>query len=207
MKSSRDLNSGEGDGNDNTPSYICIDTNRVLTGIFTGTQGKDGAVPAGQDHYLMYSFENVRVRFPSTTHVSNHRHFTAVYLDGTQWYQQNNNEFQADVTFTPRDSDLLIASYDNNAHAAITDGIINGIQSTSALGGFTINNNRFNGSTNAGEYDIIGTFNGSNASIQEVLYLQLDGTYNTVIDGSGNTLTVAQVIAAGYKPCNPFTGQ
>ena len=43
-------------------------------------------------------------------------------------------------------------------------------------------------------------FNTIKSDNPEKRYLQFDGTYNDVLDGSGNSFTVEEVIALGYKP-------
>ena len=132
------------------------------SGSATGISAKDGYVGTG---YLMYSAERVQDRFGATG--SQHEHFVPVRVEDGQW------KFFTDgaptTGFTPRPTDLLVARVDFNGETSAnpgvnvvhdlkgTEGRVEGIASGYADGDLTYVAGAYNGNSNPGEFNILGT--------------------------------------------------
>ena len=122
-----------------------------------GLTGLDSASGLG---YAMYTAERIQTRFASTPIDPNSADhiFVARYLNGN-WQYATDNTF---VTFTPRSTDLLVAEIDFSAdtvnHLLSVDANINGIDAGYAASDMVITPNMWNGSPDAGEFGLSGTF-------------------------------------------------
>ncbi|WP_459554670.1 cadherin repeat domain-containing protein [Lacunimicrobium album] len=127
----------------------------ALTNLRSGIAGTDNATGTG---YTMYSQQNVRTRF-SGLDSNNADNFINVRLNGTQWQYDNNSTW---VNFTPTSTDVLVAELDFTADTVTmlegNIGVVNGIVQGYLDGDLNIIANNWNGTTNAGEYRVTGTF-------------------------------------------------
>ncbi len=127
-----------------------------------GVAVSDNATGSG---HLMYTEESVSTRF-GDANPFNAEHIIAVRNSGGQWQYNNNSTWKS---FTPVGSDLLLADVDFSADTTTslegTSGTVNGISSGYASGDLVYIANQWNGSPNAGEFGLIGTFFVQNAAV------------------------------------------
>ena len=130
---------------------------RPVTPYNKGVAAQDDATGSG---YLMYSEESVHTRFSGTPpHEFNPDHFIAVRLSGSTWQYDSNSAY---VNFTPRDTDVLVASVNFTGDTATDlEGQIdelNGIQLGYQSGDLTFTPNVWDGVANPGEFTVGGTW-------------------------------------------------
>ncbi|MGB7328920.1 MAG: PKD domain-containing protein, partial [Rubripirellula sp.] len=121
-----------------------------------GIPGPDASVQSG---YILYSSEDVHTRFasaPILASASDHLIIAAYF--GGRW-QINDNVGWHD--FTPQDNDRLLAKIDMGANTISSlegfGGEIKGIDQGFTSGDLTFAADQFNGTSNAGEFEIGGT--------------------------------------------------
>ena len=152
-------------------SYLAIQGDGTLTGQVYASSGssvtldvtplnygvacQDGATGSG---YIMYSEESVHTRFSAHPPLGNNAdHFVCVIYDGN-WKYDNNSTY---YVFTPRSTDILVAEVDFSADTVTDlvgqDSTSNGIAYGYASGDLTFEADKWNGSTNDGEFYITGT--------------------------------------------------
>jgi RHS repeat-associated protein len=165
-----------------------------------GVACQDGASGSG---YIMYSEESVHTRFSAhPPHGSNADHFVCVVYNGSWRYDSNT----AYYTFTPRESDVLVAAANFTANTVTDlvgqDSTQNGIAYGYASGDLTFQANKWGGSYNDGEFYITGsgiTMNGGQTIVRKYYYagstriaVRKDGTlYWLLGDHLGSTALTA----------------
>ena len=125
-----------------------------VTPLNRGVAVTDNASGSG---FLMYTAESVHTRFGNLNRF-NADHIVGVRFSNGQWQYNTNSAWQS---FTPRSSDILLASVDFSADTVVslegTDTSFNGIASGYVSGDLTYIANQWNGSPNAGEFGVTGT--------------------------------------------------
>ncbi|WP_459554669.1 cadherin domain-containing protein [Lacunimicrobium album] len=135
--------------------FISFAASTPLNNLRFGVAAIDNATGTG---YLMYSQQSLQSRFPgiNSTNASN---FINVRLNGSQWQYDNNSTW---VNFTPTSTDVLVAELDFTADTVTmlegNLGVVNGIVQGYLDSDLTITANAYNGVSNAGEYDLTGTY-------------------------------------------------
>ncbi|MGI9457954.1 MAG: hypothetical protein ACR2NU_15425, partial [Aeoliella sp.] len=136
-----------GSGEDWTPIAI--------TPQYDGVAVDDAATGTG---YLMYSEESDHTRF-GNVHSDNADHLVGVRNNGGQWQYNTNTAWNE---FTPRATDVLLASVDYSADTVTdlvgTSDVDNGITKGYARGNLSFSVNRWDGKSNLGEFRVGGTF-------------------------------------------------
>ena len=128
-------------------------SNLTITPRGYGVACQDGASGNG---YILYSAESVHTRFADNApEIHNANHFICVIYDGENWKYDNDTAY---YTFTPRETDILIAEvnfttdavHKLNGHDSVVNGIIYGY----ASGNLTITVDQWNGQYNDGEFEL-----------------------------------------------------
>lgn len=128
--------------------------------VNAGIAVDDDATGAG---YILFSQQNLNTRFASNPpYGGNSDHLIAVRYSSGQW-QYNNNHFSASWhAFTPVASDRLLARVDftNDTIQSLqgASGQVNGIYQGFLNSNLTFIANQWNGTANAGEFTVSGTF-------------------------------------------------
>ncbi len=125
--------------------------------INNGVAAQYGASGTG---YIMYSDRSVHDRFSSNPpHSDNADHFIAVIYDGSNWNYDDDTAYH---TFTPKNSDVLVAEVDFDADTVTNlegqDSTVNGIKYGYHDGDLTFYPNQWGGSSDTGEFDITGNY-------------------------------------------------
>jgi ELWxxDGT repeat protein len=135
--------------------FISFATSTPLNNLRFGVAAIDNATGTG---YMMYSQQSLQSRFPgiNSTNASN---FINVRNNSGQWQYDNNSTW---VNFTPTSTDVLVAELDFTADTVTmlegNLGVVNGIVQGYLDSDLTITANAYNGASNAGEYDLTGTY-------------------------------------------------
>jgi hypothetical protein len=120
-----------------------------------GVAASDNATGIG---YLMWSNQDVHVRFSPPPYSRNADHLIAVQYVNGQWMVDNNSTLTA---FTPAADDCLVAEVNFTNDTAVTlqgtDTIINGIDAGYTTGDLAVFADQLNGNPNNGEFDVTGT--------------------------------------------------
>lgn len=134
------------------------DLERVeIADIGRGVAVLDNATGVG---YMMYSLQDVRTRFTNSPPVSvNSPNFIAVRLEGSQWQYNNNTTW---VNFSPATTDRLMASIDFSSDTINsfegTTGTVAGVRQGYQNGDLVFLADRFDGSFNEGEFQVVGSY-------------------------------------------------
>lgn len=119
-----------------------------------GVAVRDAATGTG---YLMWSSEDVHIRFAPRPYIRAADHLVAVVYN-RGWHYDNNSRL---IPFVPEPDDCLVANLDfTNNTASTLQGqttTINGIDAGYANGDLQIFPEQFNGRPNVGEFDVTGT--------------------------------------------------
>ena len=119
-----------------------------------GIAVQDNAKGAG---FIMFSWKRVQDRFGLFN--SNDDHFVAVRHQAGTWYYNNNSSW---ITFTPDDSDRLLASVDFSSDIAVSlegvEGIVQGIRQGYHEGDLVFIPNQWDGQANNGEFAVSGSY-------------------------------------------------
>lgn len=122
-----------------------------------GLTGRDSATGQG---YAMYTAERIQTRFSSPPiDPLSADHIVIVRYSGSNWQYVTDSAF---VNFAPRSDDLIIAAVDFSADTVDqlvgNDVMINGIRAGYIESDVVITPNQWNGSYNAGEFGMTGTY-------------------------------------------------
>ena len=125
--------------------------------------GELGSGIAVDDHatgtgFILYSSQNVFDRL-GLVEAGNSEHLIAVRFDGNAWQYNTNSSWQA---FVPAESDILLASVDFDSDTITSlsgeSGFENGIVKGFVESDLAFFANRWNGTGNGGEFQVVGTY-------------------------------------------------
>ena len=154
------------------PTYELLEPRNLLAGDILVTDLKSGVAVSdnatGTGH-IMYTETSVHTRF-SGVPTNNSDHFIATRLDGLQWQYNNDTNW---INFTPDETDLLVAevNYDSDTVSRLEINfafepsffggtfptIVETVQSGFSNGDLRFAANRFGGSIDEGEFQVLGS--------------------------------------------------
>ena len=164
--------SGEGGGGEN---LVQVNVDPINQGI----AAQDGANGTG---YVMYTEESWRTRMaadPASNWQGDHL-LVVRYMNG-QWQYDTNKRYTA---FTPRASDRLLAQLDFGADTVTmlegSESSVNGIASGYLDGNIQVYANQWGGRSNAGEYDMTGSYFAISAEAAAAAQLEATPVLETI---------------------------
>jgi Zn-dependent metalloprotease len=184
--------------------FVDSDRQHDLGATNLGVAAADDATGTG---YMMYSVENVHTRFGGSPETGNSDHLIVVRYNGGWEFNDNYNW----VSFTPAESDQLLASIDFDAdtitsfqgQAAQVEGIGVGF----ILGDLTFESNRWDGTSNTGEFTVAGSFFTVSSQVYGEIGDVGDGVaVDDFATGTGFLLYSSQPVHARFAGNAPFAG-
>ena len=148
-------------------SYSRLEPRQMLACDFSVGSPNSGIAVSddatGQGH-IMYSNEPVADRFAGIN-ASNADNFIAIQLDGAQWQYNNDSAW---VDFEPEVGDLIVANVDFDGDTVSMSGgvAVNGIPKVDLEGELWFAANRFGGSENPGEFEMLGDCTNTDLSVR-----------------------------------------